>query len=90
MMNSDTKKAIIAECKALCERFGLDQAYLAEPVGPRRHYLAGYGPSVTERPQQLRLSDSLVLFWQGELSDEGCAECRQCLQALTKRLQEEL
>ncbi|MFP4502120.1 MAG: hypothetical protein ACLFTT_14050 [Candidatus Hydrogenedentota bacterium] len=90
MISPDAEDQIITQCRQLCARFELDQAYIAQAVGPRRHYLAGYGNTADDKPHQLQLSDSLVLLWQGYLSEAGCTECQRCLRALAQRIEEEL
>jgi len=79
-----------AECRRLCETFGLQQAYLAEIVGRRRHYLAGYGQPSLDKPQQIALSGQVALFWHGPMPPESYAGCRRMFHSLIERLEHEL
>jgi hypothetical protein len=90
MIAPSTRNEAIRECRKLCERFGLSQVYLAEIVGSRRHYLAGYGEATFDQPEQCRLSEKIALFWHGTSSPEMPALCRVHLRGLTARLEREL
>lgn len=84
------EKTIIAKCRAICEIFRLEQVYLAEIAGPRRHYLAGFGRSSQSNPGQLHLSDKVALFWHGALPSEAQHICKRFFYLLTECLEEEL
>ena len=73
------------ECRRLCERFQLDQAYFAEAVGRRRHYLGGYGRPSLGRAEQPWLSDTIVMFWHGSLPVEVHEACKRRFQRLVRR-----
>ncbi len=90
MITPSTEKRIITECCNLCETFRLDQAYLAQKVGPRLHYIAGYGAPSLDKPEQLPLSHNLVLLWHGVLPPEAKDICQRQFDALMKRIEEEL
>ena len=77
-------------CRDLCERFHLQQVYLAQVLGPRRHYLAGYGQTVPGRPQQLALTANLVMFLHGALSTTVLKHIRKESKEWAVRVQEEL
>lgn len=78
------------ECRKFCESFRLDQVYLAEVVGPRRHYLGGYGRPSLNKAGQLWLSDKIMLFWHGLLPVEIQDVCKRHFRHLIDRLEGEL
>jgi len=90
MISETTKRALEVECRRLCEAWGLRRAYFAQVLGPRRHFLAGYGPMEADRPEPLRLSESLVLLWHGELTVEAREALRYDLEATVRRVEREL
>lgn len=79
-----------AKCKALCDAFALECAYFAQVLGPRRHYLAGYGEMKPEKPRQLLLSAHLALFWHGSLGKEAEADVRTRLDGTVRRVEQDL
>lgn len=78
------------ECQKFCECFRLDQVYLAEVVGPRRHYLGGHGRPSLSKAEQLWLSDKIMMFWHGFLPVEIQDACKRHFRHLIARLEEEL
>ncbi len=90
MIPPSTEQRIVAQCRELCKSFGLDQMYLAEVVGPRRHYLAGYGRPSLNRPEQLQLSAKVALLWHGAMTPAMQNACKDHLQPLIERLEHEL
>lgn len=90
MITLATEKRIIAECRHLCETLGLDKVYLAETVGPRRHYLAGYGDTVLEQASQIQLTYRIAVLWYGVLHREQEAFFFRSLCALTEQVEREL
>lgn len=90
MTRRSTENMIMMECRKFCETFRLDQVYLTEAVGPRRHYLGGYGHPSADKANRLRLSDRIVLFWHGSLPREAGDLCKRYFLNLTDRLEREL
>jgi hypothetical protein len=90
MITPATEKLVVTECRRLCETLGLYQVYLAENMGKRRHYLAGYGQPRLGRPEQIQLTYTIAVLWHGTLLPEK-EECFvRSLCALTERLEKEL
>jgi len=83
------REALGEECRRLCERYGLTQAYVVEIVGLRRHYLAGYGRPTMDKPEHLPLSEKIALFWHGTVPAEEQAGCTHELQDLAERWEKE-
>ena len=90
MITEATRRALEAKCKALCDAFALECAYFAQVLGPRRHYLAGYGEMKPEKPTQLLLSAHLALFWHGSLRKEAEADVRSRLDRTVRRVEQDL
>jgi len=90
MITEATRRALEAKCKALCDAFALECAYFAQVLGPRRHYLAGYGEMKPEKPRQLLLSAHLALFWHGSLGREAEADVRTRLDGTVRRIERDL
>ena len=90
MLSPVTEKRVRETCQQLCERLGLEKLYLAETVGPRRHYLAGYGDSSVERPHQFQLSDKITVLWCGILSQEKKECFIRSLRTLVEQVEREL
>lgn len=84
------REAVEHECRRLCERYGLSQAYVAEIVGRRRHFLAGYGRPSADKPQQMRLSEKVALFWHGNIPGEAQPDCARELRNLAERLEKNM
>lgn len=90
MLSALTTQEIVLECRAFCERFRLDQVYLAEVVGPRRHYLGGYGRPSLDKAEQLPLSGKIMLFWHGSPSPGAQEDCKKHFSSLAERIEREL
>ena len=76
MISESTRQILQRRCKTLCQTHSLGIAYVAQVLGPRRHYLAGYGLPTAEPTGRLSVSDDIVLFWQGDLTEQaGLAFC---------------
>ena len=90
MISEATRQILQSKCLALCEAFWLDCAYIAQILGPRRHYLAGYGAPTTSTPGQLRLSKDIVLFWHGDLSQEARLAFRNDLADTVRDIEREV
>ncbi len=90
MLTPYLEKTATDVCRSVCEAYGLHQAYFAEIIGPRRHYLVGCGEPTTEQPSQLALSERIAFFWCGELPPGQRDALRERLQGLAERLEDEL
>jgi len=90
MVTAPTEQKIIAACREISETYGLEQVYLTEIVGPRRHYIAGYGLPSLERAGQVQVSDRLILFWHGTLSPEMQETCKTKFTPLVAGIEQEL
>ena len=90
MLTPYLEKTAVSECRHICEAFGLQQAYFAEIIGPRRHYLAGHGTPTPEQPSQLALSERIAFFWCGALPAEEHNPLKRRLTGLAERLEREL
>lgn len=90
MISEATRQILQSKCRALCEAFSLDCAYIAQVLGPRRHYLAGYGSPGVAAAGQMSLSDDLVLFWHGALSQEAMSAFRSDLTDTVRGIEREL
>ena len=89
MLSSPVKRLLEQRCKDLCDRLGLAQVYVTHALGRRRHYLAGYGQPLPSQPQQMPLGPHLVVFWHGELSEQGREFLKMDFQKLTHFLESE-
>ena len=90
MITPATEKRIITECKRLCETLALDKVYLVETIGPRRHYLAGYGDTILEQPHQIQLTYRIAVLWYGALHQDQENFFIRSLCALTEQVECEL
>jgi len=70
MLTPKTKNLLKKTARELCRKNSLTQVYFAQPLGRRQHYLAGYGEENYTSTEHLVLSQNLVIFWQGILSEE--------------------
>lgn len=85
-----TKRLIEQRCKDLCDSLGLAQVYVAQVVGRRRHYLAGYGYPLPGQAQQMPLSSHFVVFWHGNLGELTRESFKASLKGVTAFLEKEL
>lgn len=90
MITEATRRVLEAKCKALCDDFALECAYFAQVLGPRRHYLAGYGEMRPGQPRQLLLSAHLALFWHGSLGKKAEADVRTRLDGTVRHIERDL
>ena len=87
MIDDETRELLESTCRSLCDRFELTCVYFARILGPRRHYLAGWGEAVPDRPAQRALTEDLALFWQGDWSTDAQDSVRAELAAVVERVQ---
>ncbi len=90
MITPSTRQAVEAACQALCEAFALEGAYVVRVLGPRRHYLAGYGEIKPGKPGQWPLSKSVALFWHGRLGKDAEADVRARLEETVRLVERDM
>ncbi|MDX9703957.1 MAG: hypothetical protein RBU23_13075 [Candidatus Auribacterota bacterium] len=51
--------------KDLCEKHAFEHAYIAQKIGKRRHFIAGYGKENFTHTNRIDINGKIVFFWQG-------------------------
>ncbi len=90
MPSHPTRRLIEQRCKDLCDRLGLAQVYVAQVIGRRRHYLAGYGCPLPDQPERMSLSSHLDVFWHGNLTEPTRKSLKADLKKLTAFVEERI
>jgi len=90
VLTPQTKTALENTAKNICRQHHLSQFYFAQSLGPRRHYLAGYGQQTFNPAQHLTLSENVVVFWQGTLPDQARTLIKQALRPIAQMIEREI
>ncbi len=88
MPSHPTRRLIEQRCKDLCDRLGLAQLYVTQVIGRRRHYLAGHGCPLSDRPEQMSLSSRVDVFWHGNMTEPARKSLKADLKKLTAFVEE--
>ena len=89
-ITESTRRMLEIKSREICRVYGLEQVYVAEVIGPRHRYLAGYGQPEWARPQHMALTSSLMMFWYGQLSTAARDNIKEEFEQLMVRAKIEL
>ena len=90
MLSAKKKSELQVALKNLCQSFNLDYAYLAWVQGKRRHFLAGHGEQTFSNTQRMKITERVVLFWQGSDIDRSAVQLDSALCCMVADIEAEM
>jgi hypothetical protein len=90
MISGKDKKLLEDKCREICKEYNLGQAYFTRSLGPRRHFLAGFGKACFEEQQTIAFDSGIMFFAFGNIAEKDIKKIKTELAGIVHTMKERI